>query len=53
MRYHLAGLPLDSLDPDTFQLTVKGKVEKPLTLSLKDLKATPGNRAGGGQPVLR
>jgi DMSO/TMAO reductase YedYZ molybdopterin-dependent catalytic subunit len=41
VRYHLAGLPFDQLDPDTFTLTVKGKVDRPLTLSLKDLKALP------------
>ena len=38
VRYHLADIPL-SIDPDTFRLAVKGKVEKPLALSLADLKA--------------
>src|SRR6266850_1955653 len=37
VRYHLAGLPLD-IDPDTFTVEVKGKVDTPLTLSLADLK---------------
>jgi DMSO/TMAO reductase YedYZ molybdopterin-dependent catalytic subunit len=37
VRYHLAGLPYD-LDPDTFTLEVKGKVDKPLKLSLKDIR---------------
>jgi DMSO/TMAO reductase YedYZ molybdopterin-dependent catalytic subunit len=37
VRYHLAGLPLD-IDPDTFTLEVKGKVDHPLKLSLKDIK---------------
>ncbi|WP_024507521.1 molybdopterin-dependent oxidoreductase [Bradyrhizobium sp. ARR65] len=37
VRYHLAGLPLD-LDPDKFTLQVKGKVDKPLNLSLKDIR---------------
>jgi len=37
VRYHLADIPL-SIDPDTFRLEIKGKVDKPLSLSLKDLK---------------
>ncbi|MGJ4887348.1 molybdopterin-dependent oxidoreductase [Bradyrhizobium sp. HKCCYLRH3099] len=37
VRYHLAGLPYD-LDPDKFALEVKGKVDKPLKLSLKDIR---------------
>jgi DMSO/TMAO reductase YedYZ molybdopterin-dependent catalytic subunit len=37
VRYHLSGLPFD-LDPDKFTLEVKGKVDKPLKLSLKDIK---------------
>ena len=37
VRYHLAGIPLD-IDPDKFTLEVKGKVDKPLTLSLKDIR---------------
>ncbi|MGJ4894990.1 molybdopterin-dependent oxidoreductase [Bradyrhizobium oligotrophicum] len=37
VRYHLAGLPYD-LDPDKFTLAVKGKVDKPLKLSLKDIR---------------
>src|SRR5215475_2146322 len=37
VRYHLAGVPLD-IDPDKFTLEVKGKVDKPLTLSLKDIR---------------
>lgn len=60
VRYHLAGIPL-SIDPDKFTLQVKGKVDKPLTLSLKDirkLKATEiiavnqcsGNSRGFFQP---
>ena len=39
VRYHLAGLPLDTIDPATFRLEVKGAVAKPLSLSLGDLKA--------------
>src|SRR5579864_8841607 len=37
VRYHLAGIPLN-IDPDKFTLEVKGKVDKPLTLSLKDIR---------------
>jgi DMSO/TMAO reductase YedYZ molybdopterin-dependent catalytic subunit len=37
VRYHLAGIPYD-LDPDTFTLEIKGKVDKPLKLSLKDIR---------------
>src|SRR5438045_6100679 len=40
VRYHLAGIPLD-IDPDTFALEVKGKVDKPLKLSLAELKRMP------------
>jgi sulfite dehydrogenase len=37
VRYHLSDLPYD-LDPDKFTLEVKGKVDKPLKLSLKDIR---------------
>ena len=37
VRYHLSGLPYD-LDPDKFTLQIKGKVDKPLALSLKDIR---------------
>jgi sulfite dehydrogenase len=40
VRYHLAGIPLE-IDPDTFTLEVKGKVDKPLELSLAELKRMP------------
>lgn len=40
VRYHLADIPLD-IDPDKFTLAIKGKVDKPLTLSLADLKKMP------------
>ncbi|WFU42075.1 molybdopterin-dependent oxidoreductase [Bradyrhizobium sp. CB82] len=36
VRYHLSDLPYN-LDPDKFTLEVKGKVDKPLKLSLKDI----------------
>src|SRR6478609_7087298 len=37
VRYHLSELPYD-IDPDKFMLEVKGKVDKPLKLSLKDIR---------------
>src|SRR6201988_549658 len=37
VRYHLAGVPLN-IDPDKFTLEVKGKVDRPLKLALKDLR---------------
>jgi len=37
VRYHLANIPL-SIDPDTYRLAVKGHVEKPLDLSLAELR---------------
>lgn len=38
VRYHLSDLPL-TIDPDTFRLEVKGHVDRPIALSLVDLKA--------------
>ncbi|MGO4172779.1 SorA family sulfite dehydrogenase catalytic subunit [Bosea sp. TAF32] len=38
VRYHLADIPLE-IDPETFRLEVKGKVSKPLSLSLRELKS--------------
>jgi DMSO/TMAO reductase YedYZ molybdopterin-dependent catalytic subunit len=40
VRYHLAGVPLD-IDPDKFFLEIKGKVNHPLKLSLKDIRKLP------------
>jgi sulfite dehydrogenase len=37
VRYHLAGVPLD-IDPDKFTLEIKGKVDRPLKLSLKEIR---------------
>ena len=37
VRYHLADIPY-GLDPDTFTLEIRGKVDKPLKLSLKDIR---------------
>ena len=39
-RYHLADIPYN-LDPDTFTLQVKGKVDRPLKLSLKEIRRLP------------
>ena len=38
VRYHLANIPL-AVDLATYRLTVKGMVDKPLSLSLAELKA--------------
>jgi sulfite dehydrogenase (cytochrome) subunit A len=40
VRYHLAQVPLD-IDPDKFTVEIKGKVDHPLKLSLKDIKKLP------------
>jgi len=37
VRYHLAGIPTD-IDATTWRLSVKGRVQTPLSLSLVDLK---------------
>jgi len=37
VRYHLAGIPYD-LDPDKFTLEIKGKVDRPTKLSLKEIR---------------
>ncbi len=37
VRYHLSDIPL-SIDPELFRLEVKGHVDRPLSLSLADLK---------------
>lgn len=37
VRYHLSQIPT-SIDPKTFKVEIKGKVNSPLTLSLADLK---------------
>jgi sulfite dehydrogenase (cytochrome) subunit A len=39
VRYHLADIPL-SIDPEAFRLEVKGKVDRPLSLSLAELKTS-------------
>ncbi|POR41289.1 molybdopterin-dependent oxidoreductase [Methylobacterium sp. V23] len=40
VRYHLADIPL-SIDSETFRLEVKGSIERPLSLSLAEIKALP------------
>jgi DMSO/TMAO reductase YedYZ molybdopterin-dependent catalytic subunit len=37
VRYHLANIPYD-LDPDKFSLEIKGKVDRPQKLSLKEIR---------------
>ena len=37
VRYHLADIPLE-VDADTFRVDVNGKLDKPLSLSISDLK---------------
>ena len=37
VRYHLSDLPFD-IDPDKFTLEVKGKVDRPLKLSLQEIR---------------
>lgn len=38
VRYHHADIPTE-IDPESFRVEVKGKVDKPLSLSLMDLKS--------------
>ena len=38
VRYHLTLAPPEGLDPDAHRIAVRGKVNTPLSLSLKDLK---------------
>ena len=38
VRYHLADIPLE-IDPDTYRLNIQGKVNRPLELSLTNLKS--------------
>src|ERR1700675_5065440 len=40
VRYHLADVPLN-IDPDVFSVGIKGKVDKPMKLSLADIKRMP------------
>src|SRR5215813_1206178 len=40
VRYHLADIPLD-IDAATFSLEIKGKVDKPLKLSMAEIKKMP------------
>jgi sulfite dehydrogenase (cytochrome) subunit A len=37
VRYHLSVVPL-TVDPDTFSIEIKGKVDKPMKLSLQEIK---------------
>src|SRR3984885_5315037 len=40
VRYHLADVPLD-IDPDKFSVEIKGKVDKPVKLSIADIRKMP------------
>ena len=40
VRYHLANIPLE-IDPDTYTIDIKGKVDKPVKLTLAALKRMP------------
>src|SRR3981189_247643 len=40
VRYHLADVPLN-IDPDKFTLEIKGKVRRPIKLSLKQIRKLP------------
>jgi DMSO/TMAO reductase YedYZ molybdopterin-dependent catalytic subunit len=40
VRYHIPGLPL-TIDPEKYRLEVKGEVQRPLSLSLAELKQLP------------
>jgi sulfite dehydrogenase (cytochrome) subunit A len=41
VRYHLANIPFETIDPDAWTLEIKGAVDKPLKLKLADLKRMP------------
>ncbi len=42
VRYHLSGnVPPQDLDPETYRLAVTGRVTRPLSLSLAEIKALP------------
>ncbi len=41
VRYHIADIPFETLDADTFTVEIKGKVNKPLKLKVADLKRMP------------
>lgn len=41
VRYHLADIPL-SIDPETYRIEIKGKVDRQTSVSLADLKAMDG-----------
>src|SRR6059058_951254 len=40
VRYHLADVPLN-IDPDAFSVEIKGKIDKPIKLSLAEIKKMP------------
>src|SRR4030088_321921 len=48
VRYHLADVPLN-IDPDKFTLEIKGKVDHPLKLPLKNIKKCTGIELPSGR----
>jgi len=59
LHYLLIHYDIPVVDPDTFSLTIEGKVSRPLTLSLDDLRARPAVElevtmecAGNGRALL-
>lgn len=41
VRYHLANIPFEDIDPDTYTVEIKGLVNRPHKLTLADLKRMP------------
>ena len=41
VRYHLANIPFEDIDPDTYTVEIKGLVDQPHKLTLADLKRMP------------
>ena len=41
VRYHLANIPFEDIDPDTYTVEIKGLVDRPHKLTLADLKRMP------------
>lgn len=41
VRYHLANIPFEDIDPDTYTVELKGLVDRPHKLTLADLKRMP------------
>src|SRR5260370_17992411 len=52
VRYHLADVPLN-IDPNAFSVGIQGKVDKPMKLSLADIKKMPAVDIVAVNPGLR